>query len=150
MTGLPIYTIEDVMKTVDTTLIEYQNVYRRFASDPETLSLLHILSQTLDRVQDRLESTADDDDVLAQLESITVGETDKERPFLSVLNVDMQTICAYLQSAASSGSPLENAEINVYAEALHRYGKVLKAIHKKKKKSVMVIYLFLLMADSFP
>jgi hypothetical protein len=129
VTRLPDCTVEDVLKTAETTCNEYETTSEKLASDANALLLLP-LSLPLDRVRERLESIVDDEDVRERLENITVARSDK-RPFLSGLDVDMQTICTYLQNAGSSSGSLKRAEVDVYAQALTRYGEVLKAIRNK-------------------
>jgi hypothetical protein len=126
---LPVCTVEDVLKTAETTFNEYQNASQRFASDANALLLLP-LSLPLDRVRERLESIVDDEEVRERLENITVARSDK-RYFLSRLDVDMQAILTYLQNASPSSGPLKKTEVDVYAQALTRYGEVLKAVRNK-------------------
>jgi hypothetical protein len=95
--------------------------------------LLPALSLAVDRVRDRLESIVDDDEVLERLENIAVGGSAK-RPFLTGLGVDMEVICKYLQNADPSGSPLKKAEVDAYAQALNRYGEILKIVLRKNMK----------------
>jgi hypothetical protein len=132
-------TVEDVIRTAETTLDEYQSALQRFASNTNALMLLPALSLAVDRVRDRLESIVDDDEVLERLENIAV-EGSAKRLFLRGLDVDMQAICAYLRNAGPSGTPLKKAEVDVYAQALTRYGEVLKIVQKKNVKYVVVSF----------
>jgi hypothetical protein len=133
----PSCTVEDVLKTAEATFNEYQSASQRFASDANALLLLPALGLAVDRVRDRLESIVDDNEVLERLQNVAVGDS-VQRPFLSGLNMDMQAIYTYLRNAGPSGTPLKKAEVDVYAQALNRYGEVLKIVQKKNAKYTSV------------
>jgi hypothetical protein len=133
---LPSYTVEDVIKTADTTFNEYQHASQKFASDANALMLLPVLSLQLVHVQSLLESIVDDEEVLERLESIIVGEPTKRHSFLSGLNVDLQAICTYLQNVNPSGGSLKKADLDIYSQALKRYGEVLKIVRKRNAQYV--------------
>jgi hypothetical protein len=129
---LPGCTVEDALKTAETTCNEYENASQKLASDANALLLLP-LSLPLDRVRERLESIVDDEEIRERLENITIARPDN-RSLMSGLDVDMQAICTYLQNAGSNSCPLKKAEVDVYAQALTRYGEVLKTVRNKNVK----------------
>jgi hypothetical protein len=122
-------TVENVIETTGKTVNECENAYQRLDSVASTL--LRPLGQNLDWVKDRLESVEEDKEILERLEKIEIGG--EAAPFLNALNGDMSTICTYLQNVTS---PLREAEVDGYAEALDQYAAVLKVVLSRNKKLV--------------
>jgi hypothetical protein len=122
------FTVDRVLATAQATSEEYRNASRHFPSDTSVLSVLLILT----RVEERLEGIADsgNQDVLDRLNEITIGDQDRQIPFLQALDTDMQTICASLETATQTGRPLSKADAEVYAQSLDRYGRLLRTIRK--------------------
>lgn len=120
-------TVEDVIERTQSTLKEYENASQRL--DPVANKLLRLMGPNLYLIKDRLESIEDDDEVMGRLEKIKIGC--EAVPFLNALDVDVSAICTYLQNAMS---PLREAEVDVYAQALDGYVGVLKAVLSRSKK----------------
>jgi hypothetical protein len=113
-------TIEHVIETTERTLNERENVSERLGSGAK---VLRPLGRDLNRVKDRLESIADDNEILMRMNKITIGA--EAIPFLDQLDRDLSAICTYLQTATS---PLREAEVDGYVQAIERYAEVLKVV----------------------
>jgi hypothetical protein len=129
------YTVETVIETTKTAFNEYRSACKR-CSDVDTLRDLNVLNPLLDRILDRLESAADDEEILDRLASITIGEPEKRCLFLTGLNEDIKSLSTHLQQTGQDDSPLQVPDMNIYVQSLDRYGEVLKTVQKKKMKSV--------------
>jgi hypothetical protein len=115
------------MEMTERTLDEYRIASQRLDSVANTL--LQPVGENLKWVKDRLESIEDDEEVLERLEKIRIGG--EEAPFLNALYGDMSVVCTYLQNATS---PLREAEVEGYAQALDRYANLLKVVLSRSKK----------------
>jgi hypothetical protein len=123
------FTVDGVLATAQATSEEYRNASRHFPSDSSVLS---VLVAPLTRVEERLESIVDsgNQDVLDRLNVITIGDRDQQIPFLQALDTDMQTICTSLETAIQTGRPLSKVDVEVYAQILDRYGRLLRTVRK--------------------
>jgi tRNA isopentenyl-2-thiomethyl-A-37 hydroxylase MiaE len=132
-------TVEEVLETAQTTSKECTNTSQRLGA--EAHKLLPINS-ALTLVCDRLESVIDDEEVTERLESIVIGGDDKSCRFLVGLSSDLRSISAYLRNIGRTlGRDLTKDEVNMYAEALSHYSRVLKTVEKRNAKCVKVILL---------
>jgi hypothetical protein len=89
------------------------------------------VGRELDRVKDRLESIVDDDEILMQMNKITIGTG--AIPFLAQLDRDISAMCTYLQNTTN---PLREDEVDGYGQAMGRYAEVLKVVLSRNKTSV--------------
>lgn len=125
-------TVAGALEILKATIGECDRASLRFASDPQALSILPILSLALGRVELHMEFVAHNEESLRRLEDITIGDPAQECSFLHALGVDLQTIGMYLEKANPIGRIVGRDEMEVYAHALDQYGKALKAIWKEK------------------
>jgi hypothetical protein len=121
-------TIAHVIQTAERTLNECENASERLGSDAKAL---RPVERDLDRVKDRLESIVDDEEILMRMNKITIGA--EATPLLDQLDRDLSTICTYLQN---STSPLREAEVDRYIQAMSRYAEVLKVVLSRNKTLV--------------
>jgi hypothetical protein len=123
-----VYTIEHVIETTERALNECKNASERLGSAAKPL---RPVGRNLDRVKDRLESMMDDDEVLMRMNEITIGV--EATPFLDQLGWDLSAICTYLRNTTS---PLREAEVNGYVQAMDRYAEVLKVVLSRNQTLV--------------
>jgi hypothetical protein len=115
-----VYTIKHVIATAGRALNEYEDTSERLGSDAKAL---RPMGHDLVRVKDRLESIANDEEVLMRVNEITIGA--EETLFLDQLNRDLSAIRTYLRNTAS---PLREPEVDGYVQAMSRYVEVLKVV----------------------
>jgi hypothetical protein len=120
-------TIEDVIKTTDGTLKECKGASQRL--DPAANVWLRPLGRNLGQIKVYLGMIEDDKEVLDRLDVMEIGG--EAAPFLNALDRDMSVICTYLQNATS---PLKEAEVEAYAQALDGYAVVLNVVLSRSKK----------------
>jgi hypothetical protein len=128
ITDRNLYTIEHVIKTAERTLEEYENTSDRLGSDRKAL---RPVGRNLNLVKDRLELIVGVEEDQGQLDEITVGS--EATPFLEQLDLDLSSICTYLQNATS---PLREAEVDGYVQTMGRYAEVLKVVLSRNKMLV--------------
>jgi hypothetical protein len=127
-------TIEDVLKTSEATLKEYTSIFQRFFADGHALSAPPPLQTALAVIHDCLESAVDDAEMVERLGVITIQSRGQYCQFLIGLNSDLQSICHYLQSTSHDVGPsyvLEKDKVEMFAQTLGQYSKVLKTAEKK-------------------
>jgi hypothetical protein len=124
--------IEDVLRTAEMAFKGYQDATQRLASDVELMSILPTLSVAINTVKVHLEFAMDDEDVPERLKDIVVNES----LFLPALNVDLRTICTYLQDFGTNRTPSKH-EVDACAQALNHYSDVLKVVQKRNMRHVV-------------
>jgi hypothetical protein len=118
---------------------------KRFASDTDSLTILHDLDVALNRTRDRLESVVDDDEICERFHNIRVGEPIQELQILDGICQDLQVIYEYLQKASAGGLSVNKSAVEVYIHVLHRYSEVFKLLQKKSLACVTALLLIGLM-----
>jgi hypothetical protein len=133
-TGLrpPQGTAAGALEILKATISECNRASIRFASDPQVLLILPILSLALGRVEAQMEFVVNNEEALRRLEDITIGDPAQDCSFLHAFGVDLQTISMYLEKANPIGCIVVKDEVEVYTRALDQYGKALKAIWNEK------------------
>jgi hypothetical protein len=128
-------SVEDVLRTSDMAFQEYQHAAQRFATDAEVLFILPALSLAINSVKCHLETVLDDEEVSERVKGIFLDQT----RFLAALNGDLSFLCSYLQGIGTGQKPSKH-EVDTYAQALDRYGDVLKVAQKRNMKCVISLY----------
>jgi hypothetical protein len=123
-----VYTIEHVIRITEKTLDEHENASERLGSDAKAL---RPVGRNLNWVKDRLEMIVKDEEVRERLDEITVGS--EATPFLDQLDRDLSAIHSYLLNVIS---PLREAEVDGYVQAMGRYAEMLKVVLSKNKTLV--------------
>jgi hypothetical protein len=132
--------VEDALETAKTTLVECQNTMKRLCADPSAPSLLPKLHEALTIIHDRLEFVLDDEELFERLESIIIGNADKSCKFLVGLDVDLQSIQAYLQTVGQGPAhELLKEEVDMYDKALRQYSQIIKLANKRNFKYVLIV-----------
>lgn len=133
-------SIEQVSETIQAAVNIYEDTCKQFHSDGAALSILRSLHTPLDRLQDRLESVLDNEEVRQRLDGIVIGDQAHGRKFLAALDSDVQFVSTYLQDLGRPGqSHVEKDDVGLYTNALFRYSEVLKLVLKKNTKYVLFV-----------
>jgi hypothetical protein len=129
--------VEQPSETIYAALSAYEDACQRFQFDAGALFILRSLHVPLDRLQDRLESALDDEEVCRRIDDIIVGSHAHGRKLLEALESDVQSVSIYLQNLGQPGQGrLEKDDVDVYIHALFRYSEVLTLARKKNTQYV--------------
>jgi hypothetical protein len=128
----PRATVAGALEIIKATISECSRASIRFALEAQVLSILHILSLALGRVELHLEFVLNSEDVSRRAEDVTIGDPELDRLFLHAMSADLQTISVYLEKVDPIGRIVVKDEVEVYTRALDQYGEVLKAIWNQK------------------
>lgn len=127
------------LELAETTCRECNIAVKLFASDANTLTILHGLDLALNRTRDRLEFVVHDDEICEHIHDIRVGEPNQDLRILDGISQDLQVIHNYLQKACAGGLSIKKPAVDVYLHVLHRYGEIFKLLQHKNLTCVTIL-----------
>jgi hypothetical protein len=135
--GVNTCTIGEALIQAHATSKEFQFTLQRLAADTHALLPLN---SALTIVCDRLASVLDDEEVGSRLDDINIENRGHACKLLLGLTSDLHTISGYLRSVGSGMGPDEvKNEMDMYAETLSHYSRVIKIAEKSSTKYVVIL-----------
>jgi hypothetical protein len=124
--------LQDVLRTVQTTLFQYRIAATRYFLDAPALSILRSLESPLERLEDLLTLIDGNERMDYILSGITLSALPGTVPtlLLDSLTTDLRTLRTYLDKIRPDGVPLGRLDIQVHVRALERYVGIVKLVLK--------------------